>query len=102
MIGFLGLNGVADHLLVPVIVGGDYTFVTNNRRDFLRLYKHIDVHAGLLSILPAARRLQETALFNRARDAIEAVGSDMTGELVEVDADGQVCFSRFPFDSNLA
>lgn len=37
-VNYLGLSSTPDRLLLPVIAGGNYTFVTNNRRDFLRLY----------------------------------------------------------------
>ena len=83
-------------MLLPQIVGGDFTFVTNNRRDFLRLYRFIDVHAGLLIILPAAKRDEQIALFSAALDAIAAAGDDLTGELVEVAFDGTVTISRYP------
>jgi len=84
---------------MPVIIGGDYTFVTNNRGDFIRMYRSIDVHAGLLIILPAANVARQTALFNRALDAISARGHDVMNQLVEVDDQGRVAFSVYPFDA---
>lgn len=87
-------------MLLPQIIGGDFTFVTNNRRDFLRLYRPLDVHAGLLIIVPSARREAQIALFLTALDAIEARAPDLTNELVEVDRDGCVHFSRYPFDGD--
>ena len=95
-VGYQGLSGTCDRMLLPQIIGGDFTFVTNNRRDFLRLYRFIDVHAGLLIILPAAKRDQQIALFCAALDAIAAAGNDLTGELIEVGLDGTVTISRYP------
>ncbi|KPF62376.1 hypothetical protein IP88_14835 [alpha proteobacterium AAP81b] len=95
-VGHLGLGRTPDHLLMPVIIGGDYSFVTNNRRDFLRLYRSVNLHAGLLIILPAAVRAEQLTLFGRAIDAIAAHGGDLTCELLEVDATGAVSISPFP------
>jgi hypothetical protein len=92
----LGLAGTSDRMLSAQIIGGDFTFVTNNGRDFLRLYRGVDVPAGLLVILPSARKPDQLRLFAAALDAIIAAGSDITGELVEVDRDGTVRFRRYP------
>lgn len=92
----MGLRKASDRSLMVQIVGGDFTFVTNNRRDFLRLYHVIDVHAGLLVIIPSVGIARQAELFNAALDAIAAAGDDVTGELVEVAADGTVTISRYP------
>lgn len=92
----LGMAGTSDRMLSTQIIGGDFTFVTNNARDFLRLYRGVDVHAGLLVILPSARKPDQLRLFGAALDAIIAAGADITGELVEVDRDGTVRFRRYP------
>lgn len=96
-VGFMALLGSSDRALLPQIVGGDFTFVTNNRRDLLRLYKHVEVHAGLLIILPSINVVGQIALFLKALDAIEARGADMVNQLVEVDGDGAVTFGTYPF-----
>lgn len=85
-------------MLLPQIIGGDFTFVTNNRRDFLRLYRPLELHAGLLIIVPVAKRDGQIAMFLAALDAIEERGPDLVNELVEVDLDGRVIFSRYPFE----
>jgi predicted nuclease of predicted toxin-antitoxin system len=97
-VNHLGLRTASDRALMPQIVGGDFTFVTNNRRDFLRLYRFVDVHAGLLIIIPSVDISRQIVLFNAALDAIEAAGDDLIGELVEVDAAGRVTISRYPPD----
>ena len=99
-VNYIGLLGFSDRSLLPQIVGGDFTFVTNNRRDFLRLFKHVDVHAGLLIIVPSVKHPEQIALFLTALDAIEARAPDLVNELVEVDRDGNVRFSRYPFDGD--
>lgn len=75
-----GLAGTSDRMLSTQIIGGDFTFVTNNAR----------------VILPSARKPDQLRLFAAGLDAIIAAGSDITGELVEVDRDGTVRFRRYP------
>ena len=38
---------------MPKILREDYTFVTNNRTDFMALYAKQELHAGLVIILPS-------------------------------------------------
>jgi predicted nuclease of predicted toxin-antitoxin system len=95
-VNWLGLTSRSDRALWPQIIGGDFTFVTNNARDFLRLYRGVDVHAGLLVILPSVGNAEQLRLFAAALEAIIAAGADITGELVEVDRDGTVRFRRYP------
>jgi len=92
----LALNTKSDRAILPQIIGGDFMFVTNNGRDFLRLYRGVDVHAGLLVILPSVGTAEQRRLFGAALDAIMAAGNDIAGELVEVDLDGTVRFRRYP------
>ena len=94
----LGLQSQPDFALMMTILGDDWTLVTNNRADFLRLYQPIDVHAGLLIILPSVERAEQAQLLALALDAIAASGTDMVNQLVEVDASGRVTFSQWPFD----
>jgi len=96
-VGHLGLLAEPDHRLMLAIVGGDWTFVTNNRADFVRLYRHIDVHAGLLVILPSVPLAEQRRLLEIALDAIAATGNDPTNQLIEIDADANVRMSEWPF-----
>lgn len=65
-VNWLGLSGTADWDLMPRIIDGDFTFVTNNAQDFRRLYRDQAVHAGLvIFILNAA--LISNASFSRRR-----------------------------------
>ncbi len=62
-VNWLGLSGEADWDLMPRIVAGDFTFVTNNARDFRKLYSKEDLHAGLLIIVPQVLPVQQRELF---------------------------------------
>jgi predicted nuclease of predicted toxin-antitoxin system len=57
-VNWLGLSGEADWDLMPRIVAGDFTFVTNNARDFRKRYSKEDLHAGLLIIVPQVLPVQ--------------------------------------------
>ena len=52
-VDWLDLNGYSDRALMPIIIGSDFIFVTNNAVDFRPLYRSVDLHAGLVFILPA-------------------------------------------------
>lgn len=45
-VNYLGLGSSKDWALMKVILDQDYTFVTNNRTDFLALYGRLQLHAG--------------------------------------------------------
>jgi hypothetical protein len=49
---WLGLSGEADRDLMPRIIADDLIFVTNNARDFRRLYARERLHAGLVIVVP--------------------------------------------------
>jgi predicted nuclease of predicted toxin-antitoxin system len=51
-VNFLGLASSKDHELMPTILDGDFTFVTNNAVDFRRLYRNRPIHAGLVILVP--------------------------------------------------
>lgn len=68
---WLGMQGVQDWNLMPLIAEQDLIFVTNNRRDFLKAYAAAEVRNGLIIIVPSVRRDDQVRLFNRALDAAE-------------------------------
>ncbi len=67
---------------MPVIRGHEYTFVTNNRSDFLGLYGKEALHAGLIVIVPNVVPSQQRNLFMAA---LKHIGTrDLTNTVVEV------------------
>lgn len=52
---FRGLAGSPDRALLPIIRHQDFVFVTNNARDFLKLYARENIHAGLVIIVPGGQ-----------------------------------------------
>jgi hypothetical protein len=66
-VNYLGLGGLKDWQLMATIRQQEYTFVTNNRSDFLALHGREPLHAGVIIIIPSvtpclsARTLQRGA-----------------------------------------
>jgi predicted nuclease of predicted toxin-antitoxin system len=62
-VNYLGLGSSKDWELMALILEQDYTFVTNNRSDFLALYREAPLHAGLVVIVPNVKPLLQRELF---------------------------------------
>ena len=82
-VNYLGLDSAKDWQLLTAIRSKDYTFVTNNRSDFLALYGRERLHAGLIIMIPNVAPVNQHKLFTAA---LEHVGlRDLTNTVVEVD-----------------
>jgi predicted nuclease of predicted toxin-antitoxin system len=82
-------DGADDRALVRLANDRGYVIATNNRRDFLRLYAALEVHAGLIIIVPNVAAEEQCSLFGIALDAAERQES-LINLLIEVHADGTV------------
>lgn len=65
-VNFLSLAGVTDWHLIERVIQDEYTFVTNNRIDFLKLFSRARLHAGLIIIVPNLVPEQQRAFFQAA------------------------------------
>ena len=94
-VNWLGLSGETDWGLMPRTVGEDFTLVTNNARDFRRLYAQQPVHAGLVILIPQIVPARQRELF----DALLADLSPdefLVNEAIEIDIeDGTVVITRY-------
>jgi predicted nuclease of predicted toxin-antitoxin system len=81
-VNHLGLSGKPDWELADRIVNDEYTFVTNNRIDFIRLFGKMELHAGLIVIVPNAVPVLQRALFEGAIQFL--AGKDLVNSLIEV------------------
>lgn len=78
-VNHLGLSGKPDWELAARIVNDEFTFVTNNRVDFVRLFGKMELHAGLVilvpNVIPGLQRalFAGTLLFLRGRVLVNAV-----------------------------
>ena len=86
----IGKSGWQDHNLVPFAVENDYIIVTNNRRDFLKLYMQHNLHGGLIILVPRAERRRMDQLFIAALDALSVMNEDTINKVIEVLQDGSV------------
>jgi predicted nuclease of predicted toxin-antitoxin system len=77
-----GLGGLKDWQLMQVIREHEYTFVTNNRSDFLALHGKEPLHAGVIVIVPNVIPSQQREVFAAALKHIGA--RDLTNTVVEV------------------
>lgn len=86
-VNWLGLSGEADWDLMPRIIAEDYTFVTNNARDFRKLYGREELHAGLVIIVPQVLPELQRELFTLILREL-AEGEVLLNELIEISFDG--------------
>lgn len=86
---WLRRDGSTDRSLAAFAAERNCVVVTNNRRDFLRLYRESEVHNGLIVIVPRVRRDTQCRLFGLALDVAEQQDS-LVNLLIEVHADGTV------------
>lgn len=87
-VNHLGLSGKPDWELAERIVKDEFTFVTNNRIDFIRLFGKMELHAGLIIIVPNAVPALQRALFEGAIQYL--AGKVLVNSVVEVSFDRQV------------
>ncbi|MFA1625585.1 DUF5615 family PIN-like protein [Rhizobium mongolense] len=82
-VNWLGLSGETDWDLMPRIVAEDFTFVTNNARDFRKLYAREALHAGLAIIVAQVLPRQQRELFALVLQEL-ADSPDLVNEVVEI------------------
>ncbi|PPQ35126.1 DUF5615 family PIN-like protein [Rhodopila globiformis] len=88
-VAWLNREGADDRVLAMLAAERDYIIVTNNRRDFLRIYAQLEVHNGLIIIVPTVAADEQCRLSGLALDTVECQDS-LINLLVEVRADGSV------------
>lgn len=94
-VNWLGLSGETDWDLMPRIIAEDFTFVTNNARDFRKLYARLELHAGLLIIVPQVAPDRQRELFDAL---LEELGADaaIVNEVIEIELeDGAAVINRY-------
>jgi len=94
-VNWLGLSGETDWDLMPRIIEGNFAFVTNNARDFRKLYAREELHAGLILIVPQVLPTLQRELFEAVLDGLPADG-DLLNEIIEVTIDdGLAMITRY-------
>lgn len=90
-----GWSKLKDPALFKIIQRENFTFVTNNRDDFINLVKTVDLHAGLIVILPSVVRDEQISLFRKAL-AYGGGLSDMVNKVLEIDKNEKVRIYDLP------
>lgn len=92
----LGLGSEKDWALLDVVLDGDWVLVTSNAMEFRRRYRGIELHAGIVFIMPSVPRKQQLELFRAALDDI-AADPDLINKAVDVDYDpsGRIRLRRY-------
>jgi predicted nuclease of predicted toxin-antitoxin system len=65
-VNHLGLSGKPDWVLAERVIQDEFTFVTNNRSDFIRLFGKANPHPGLIVLVPNVTPALQRALFRAA------------------------------------
>ena len=87
-VNHLGLSGKSDRALTERIIRDEYTFVTNNRVDFIQLFGSMDLHPGLIILVPNVVPALQRALFVGALQYLS--GRDLVNAVIEVSLEGKV------------
>jgi predicted nuclease of predicted toxin-antitoxin system len=94
-VNWLGLSGETDWNLMPRIIQSDFTFVTNNARDFRKLYAREPLHAGLVIIVPQVVPQMQRALFRAVLSDLPD-GAFLVNEVIEIVLEGrEAVISRY-------
>ncbi len=86
-VNHLGLSGKPDWALAERINKEEFTFVTNNRTDFIQLFGKMELHPGLIVLVPNAVPAMQQALFQAAL-RYSAQG-DLVNTVIEVRLEGK-------------
>lgn len=90
-VNHLGLRTETDWDLLKIISEQDWVLVTNNAIEFRGRYGTIELHPGVIFLVPAVRRPAQVQLFETALVHIEA-HPDMVNRALDVtfDLSGQI------------
>ncbi len=89
----MGWSGETDWDLMPRITAQDFTFVTNNARDFRKLYAKEELHAGLIIIVPQVLPSLQRDLFAIILKTLRS-DEDIINEVIEISLDGNEAVLR--------
>jgi predicted nuclease of predicted toxin-antitoxin system len=82
-INHYGLRKSKDWDILKIVAEEDWILVTNNAFEFRGRYRRLEVHPGVVFLIPNAPRLQQIELFSAALDVITE-SPDMLNTAVDV------------------
>jgi predicted nuclease of predicted toxin-antitoxin system len=87
-VNHLGLRTETDWDLLRVVAAEDWVLVTNNAIEFRGRYREIELHPGVVFLLPTVRREAQRRLFEAALDHVRD-RSDLVNTALDVTFDGE-------------
>lgn len=96
---YAGMAGWQDWSIAEFALDNDLIVVTNNRRDFLKEYAGMDIHPGLVVIVPKGNRPDQVQWFSMVLDFLLGLGEPPVNKLIEIHVDGRITmqdWSRSP------
>ena len=92
----LGLKGAKDWTLMELVARDDWVLVTNNAVEFRGRYRKVEIHPGVVFIVPNVRRAGQIELFEAALDEVRR-SPDLINAAIDVDYDREdVVTRRYP------
>jgi predicted nuclease of predicted toxin-antitoxin system len=82
-VNHLGLRTETDWNLLKVIAEQDWILVTNNAIEFRGRYREIELHPGVVFLVPAVLRAEQVRLFGTALDYVRAQ-PDMVNRAMDI------------------
>lgn len=92
---YLDRLGTSDRSLALFAVENDFVFVTNNRVDFVRLFAKLEIHCGLVIILPNCDTPNQARLFAGFVAALPDLG-DITNKRIDINESGELVAVEWP------
>jgi predicted nuclease of predicted toxin-antitoxin system len=92
----LGLGEWQDWNILQIIDRDGWVLVTNNAIEFRSRYREIEIHPGVIFLLPSVPRAQQLSLFEAALDEV-AINPDLVNQALDVEfaKDGRIAISRY-------
>lgn len=84
-----GLAGTPDDVICTRAVESRRILVTNNGKDFRRIYRRFRTHPGLVILLPSVRWSEQIALFQKVIRFID-MEQAIVDRVVQIKRDGQI------------
>lgn len=96
-----GLAGAKDHQLRPVLISEGFVLVTNNGRDFVKLLGDVDMHPGLVIVVPVVRIDRQVLLFRAVLNYLAQEDlDDLINKVVEVHSEEDARVYDLPADAD--
>lgn len=96
-VNHLGLRTETDWDLLKIVAEQDWVLVTNNAIEFRGRYRNIELHPGVIFLLPAVRRAEQVRLFEAALENTKTY-SDMINRALDVTFDSSGHATVTPYD----